>query len=94
MLSLSLLFVGKFFIYITCGRGCYTTSPVLYLSFYLYVCESYNVVWFLVVFYIGYFVLYISYVWVILPFYFHYICVFINMFVNVIYVFTAICWCT
>ena len=42
----------------------------------------------------GYFFLYISYLWVILFLVCRYIQIFINMFMNVIYMFTAICWCT
>ena len=47
----------------------------------------------LVVLYPGNFVLYLSYVLVILPLYCYYIHNYINMFVNVIYIFTAIRWC-
>ena len=43
---------------------------------------------------LGNFFLYLSYVWVILPLYFRYIHNCINMFVNVIYMFLVICWCT
>ena len=48
----------------------------------------------MVVLYIGYFILYLSYVWVILSLYFRYIRICIHMFVNVIYMFTVVCWCT
>ena len=43
---------------------------------------------------LDYFVLNILYVWFIIPLYCRYIHNFINMFVNVIYMFTEIFWCT
>ena len=58
----------------------------------LYFFMLYN----LIVFYTSpwYFVLYISCEWVVLPLHHCYICVCMNIFVNVIYMVTAICWCT
>ena len=84
--------------------GYSTTASFLYLRLYWYVCASYNGVFVLclcmlhnlIVGYTSswYFVLYLYYAWVIPPLHNCYMCVYINMFVNVIPMVTAICFGT
>ena len=81
----------------------YSTASGLYLRFYWYFFSSYNGLFIDMIVYVVQYncwlycildiFLYISYVWVIITLYCRYIHNFINMFVNVISMFTAIHWC-
>ena len=65
---------------------------IIMVSVLLCLCMIYN----LIVGYTSYwcFVFYLSCIWVIPQLHYCYICVYINMFVNSISMFTAICFCT
>ena len=104
MRSLSLPYLGKFMIFISCAG---VILPLKLNYIYVYIdmfvhhimvsalislCMLYNIIVDCTSFWK--FVPYLPYVWVILPLYCRYILNFINFFVNVIYMFTEICWCT